>query len=259
MRTQRISQRWLRRGVAAAAVTAGLSLALAANSTTAGKAAPRGTVSYVKGSAERTGAGPASWSTLATATAIFEGDRVRTNDDSRLEIRLQDGSMLRLGARSEVGLEQLKVGGKGGGTKKVRTRLLLGRVWAAVTKLVGQESHFEVTTANAVAGVRGTRFSAEHLATGATQVKVYSGKVLVSNKPVYAVEGHTKANRVQVAGPQEISKKQWEELVAEGMQAVSIAANGTMSPAEKFALADPGADDWEAWNAERDRLAGLGE
>ena len=103
-----------------------------------------------------------------------------------------------------------------------------------------------------------TRPFAVCTSTGATSVKVYGGQVLVSNKPIYAVEGHTKAKRVQVAGPQEVSKKQWEELVTEAMQVVSVAADGSMTQ-ERFALADPAADDWESWNAERDKLAGLGE
>jgi len=249
----------LRRLVRGATWTLALGMGLGAGVAIVGSAGakgPSGSVTYLKGSAERAAQGGKQWSAVNESSPLFEGDRVRTGEASRLEIKLGDGSLLRLGASSEVALEQAKI--RSGGKKKVQARLFLGRLWAAVTKLVGSESRFEVTTANAVAGVRGTRFAAEHLATGATSVKVYSGKVLVSNKPIYAVEGHTKANRVQVAGPQEVSKKQWEELVTQAMQVVSIAANGTMTQ-EKFALADPAADDWEAWNSERDKMAGLGE
>ena len=61
-----------------------------------------------------------------------------------------------------------------------------------------------------------------------------------------------------MAGPAEISKDQWEDLVAQAMQAVTVAASGEMSRAT-FAKADPAADDWEAWNEERDRLAGMND
>ena len=65
-------------------------------------------------------------------------------------------------------------------------------------------------------------------AAGATTVKVYDGKVLVSNRPIYAIEGHTKETRRQVPGPQEVSREQWETLVAGAMQMVRVAADGAM-------------------------------
>ncbi|MEZ4271328.1 MAG: hypothetical protein R3C68_07815 [Myxococcota bacterium] len=81
-------------------------------------------------------------------------------------------------------------------------------------------------------------------------MKVYEGKVLVSNRPAYAIEGATKATRKQVAGPTEISKKQWMEAVAGAMQLITVAANGEMSQPTGFELAnveaEGGKDDWEA-------------
>ena len=61
-------------------------------------------------------------------------------------------------------------------------------------------------SSHAVAGVQGTRFLTASSKTE-TSVKVFSGKVLVSNKPIYQVEGATKGTRVQVAGPQEVSRR----------------------------------------------------
>jgi len=43
------------------------------------------------------------------------------------------------------------------------------------------------------------------------------------------------------------------------MQMVKVASNGQISAAESFAMADPASDDWEAWNTERDKLAGITE
>lgn len=224
----------------------------------AAPAADIGVITYVKGDAQKQGGG-ASWSKLAQGSKLSRGDKLKTAADGRLEAKLSDGSMLRLAQGSELSLENVNFDKKNPAQKQVSAKLLVGRLWASVTKLFGNDSKFEVSTPNAVAGVRGTRFEASQSAAGETAVKVYSGQVLVSNKPVYAIKGHTKANRVQVAGPQEISKKAWEEMLAGAMQVVKVASNGAMSQPEAFTMvADPG-DDWEAWNTERDQLAGIKE
>jgi hypothetical protein len=38
------------------------------------------------------------------------------------------------------------------------------------------------------------------------------------------------------------------------MMVVKVAADGTATEPSTFALADPGQDEWEAWNRERDSL-----
>lgn len=238
---------WLAGALSFALVATAIGVSQAAQAPVAGE------VTYLAGVAEKSSG--STWEALKQGSKLSEGDRVRTKEKARLEAKLKDGSLLRLAESSELRLDQAKI--KKGGEKKVKAKLFFGRVWAAVTELIGKESTFEVSTENAVAGVRGTRFEASRDASGATTVKVFGGKVLVSNKPVYQVEGATKAKRVQVAGPQEISKDQWTELVAGAMQMVQVAASGEVSPAQSFAAADPAADDWEKWNAERDTLAGL--
>ena len=217
-----------------------------------------GSVSYVQGTAQRARGGTASWNAVKERSTVYQGDRLKTGDSARLEATLTDGSKLRLAANSELSLDKVDVSKKK--AKTVKAKLVIGQLWASVTKLFGSDSKFEVTTDNAVAGVRGTRFAAAKDAEGKTTVKVYSGQVLVSNQPIYAVKGHTKANRVEVSGPQEVTKDQWEELVAGAMQVVTVAANGEMTPAQSFALADSKAgDDWEAWNSERDKVAAINE
>jgi hypothetical protein len=215
-----------------------------------------GTITYLSGEALRARPGT-HWATLEDKAKVYQGDRLKTKSDTRLEATLSDGSKLRLSSNSELNLQHLSLGKKRKAKKKVTAKLVIGKLWASVTKLFGSDSSFEVATENAVAGVRGTRFSAARGEDGSTTIKVYSGKVLVSNKPIYAVEGHTKGKRVEVPGPQEISKKQWEELVASAMQMVQVTASGEMSAPQSFELASD--DDWEAWNAERDKLAGLSE
>lgn len=259
MSTQRQSRarqlRWAGRavvGVALCAITA------SAPAVDAESAKSVGTITYVDGTAYRAPGAAESWAALAKESRLQQGDKLKTAAGARLEAKLHDGSLLRLGENSQLNLDKVAVSRATPAKKKVKARLVIGRIWASVTKLFGDDSEFEVVTTNAVAGVRGTRFAAETGADGSV-VKVYSGKVLVSNKPVYQVEGHTKGKRVQVQGPQEITKQQWTDLVTGAMQQVRIASNGDMSPAETFAAAAPGGDDWEKWNTERDALAGIKE
>ncbi len=213
---------------------------------------------FVSGKVERAAAAaPASWIAIKVGDALYQGDRLRTKEKSRLEAKLPDGSLLRLGESSELKLEQVEVNKKEKQKKKVKARLFFGKVWAAVTEMFGEDSHFEVSTDNAVAGVRGTRFEAARDQAGSTTVKVYGGKVLISNKPVYMVEGATKGKRVEVQGPQEISKQQWEEAIAGALQMITVASGGQMSSVQGFQLAQAGGDDdWEAWNRERDKASG---
>ena len=233
------------------ALTGGATL-LVGNTASAARSTA-GKVAYVKGTAKRSADGK-SWKSLNQGTSFYQGDRLKTDSGTRIEAKLNDGSTLRLGANSEVRLDKLSFNKKKK-KRKVRAKLFVGRVWAKVSGWFGDdEDNFEVTTANAVAGVRGTAFSTSMDAAGTTQVKVYEGKVLISNKPIYAVMGHTKAKRVEVAGPQEVSLDKREELVAGAMQMVQVASNGEMSQ-QDFEMASAEDDDWEAWNAERDKMA----
>ena len=138
--------------------------------------------------------------------------------------------------------------------RKVRVKLLLGKVWSVVNRAIGHEEVFKVQTANAVAGVRGTRFQTTYSKAQGTEVKVYDGKVLVSNKPIYAQSVKGK-ERVQVPGPAEISKQEWSEIVAAAMEHVRVLADGTMSQKASFTLAK--SDLWESWNLARDKSQGL--
>jgi len=212
-----------------------------------------GTVTYTKGTTERASSA-GDFTAVAVGAPLSEGDRLRTGAASRLEVKLKDGSVLRLADRSELKLQSAQFGPRE--KKRFDAKLFAGRLWAAVTKLVGSDSSFEVETTNAVAGVRGTRFAAA-VEGGDTTVRVYDGAVLVSNKPIYAKEGHTKAKRVQVAGPQEISQKQWTEMVASAMQLVKVTSAGEVSQPESFAMTTGGDDDWESWNSGRDQQGGF--
>ncbi|NOZ86753.1 MAG: FecR domain-containing protein [Deltaproteobacteria bacterium] len=207
-------------------------------------------VSFLSGAAHwaKTKKGP--WKKLKKGQAVHDKWWVKTAADTRLELKLADKSVLRLAADTIIHLENL-VYSKKKNKKVYKAKLVAGKAWARVTSLFGNDSSFEVKTRNAVAGVRGTVFRVDVAKDTSTLVRVYSGVVAVSNAPVYARK--TKGGkRVEVAGPHEISRKQWEEYVAKAMQEVRVSAKGEISKPRAF-TADEDKDDWVAWNQERDQ------
>lgn len=118
--------------------------------------APAGTVASLQGRAESQRPGTPAWRTLAAGTDVFVGERIRTAESSRVKILMRDDSVITLGAKSELVVDQMVVG-----ADKSNTRMdaVVGAVRAVVTDRYGSKgSSFEVKTPTAVAGVRGTGF-----------------------------------------------------------------------------------------------------
>ena len=258
--------------VALAAAFLGLA---AATATAASAPAPAGSVSFLAGQAQRVAGGRTT--PLAVGAPVFAGDVIETQKRTRLELKLADQSVLRLGPAARVDLSAASFG-RSVEERQVSAKLRVGNVWAKVAKTVGGESRFEVKTENAVAGVRGTTFRVDAARDRSVVVKVYSGTVAVAGsrvpRPVHGEGGEAEPTRAdepekvaaaggeakggdgakkvrrQIAGPKQVTKEQWEKIVTT-MMAVRVSADGTASEPETFALAGQ-QDDWEAWNRERD-------
>lgn len=112
---------------------------------------------------------------LAVGTVIRKSDVLVTGPASSLRILMQDKSLLDLGERSRVSL--LSYGVKNGRRESASVKVWIGRLWARVSTSIAGEKNFEVTTPNAVAGVRGTRFLVDVSPTGETSVTVEEGAV----------------------------------------------------------------------------------
>lgn len=91
---------------------------------------------------------------------VPEGATVTTQEDASAQLRLESGSLVKLGPETTIAVK--KLGQKTPrGRRKESLKLVVGKVWARVTSLFGDDSSFEMETDNAVAGVRGTSFFAE--------------------------------------------------------------------------------------------------
>ncbi len=207
-------------------------------------------VTRLEGKAFAAGSVKGPWHAIKVGSKLRRSEVVKTAKDSRIEITLPDGSVIRLSSESKLVLENIMVSKKKK-KKKFSFRLLLGKAWTKVKKLMSKDSSFKVKTKNAVAGVRGTTFRLNVEKDESTVVRVYSGAVAVAVMPIYAKK-HRKGKRVQVPGPQEISKKKWEEIVLKAMQEVRVTAKGELEPPREFKAEDEKENEWVMWNKKLD-------
>jgi hypothetical protein len=136
--------------------------------------------------------------TLALGQALYLGARISTGADARLEARMQDGSVLTLGERTEFLIGQVA----GTETQKARASsfTLLKGVFRAITgKLpVGQPAQtWQVRTPVAIIGVRGTELwgGMNLLGAGPDTLDV----VMISGKGVF-VENQQGITELKTAG-----------------------------------------------------------
>ena len=161
--------------------TAFLSLGFAASAFPASafaSSAPPALVVYVQGNVKIV---KASGSELAAAlgSEVDEADTLVTDDAGQVRVRLFDRSLLRIGPGSRAQMAQLH-GDAQSDKKEISVKLVVGRLWASVSKLLTPDSRFEVHAANAVAGVRGTKLDVQSDGKTGT-VACLEGKVQVTN------------------------------------------------------------------------------
>jgi len=121
-----------------------------------------------------------TWTAADLGTAVSVGDKVRTGNPGRLSIVFQDDSVLTVADDSELVIDQQVYNPSGGAV-----RSLIGLLRGKLDAVVGEYYHtagnaYEVKTATAVAGVRGTEFSVSYdPITELTEVMGVSGLVHV--------------------------------------------------------------------------------
>jgi hypothetical protein len=240
-------------------------------------------VSALEGRAQRA-RGSGAPAPLALGAGVAQGDILTTEADSRLELKFADASVLRVGPRAKLQLSAAHFGG-GPSRRQLTAKLFFGSLWAKVTSVIQGEQKFQIETENAVAGVRGTTFRVDARSDRSVLVRVYDGAVAVSKsrssggkpgerpttgvgtgsaarggRPTTGVGtgsaaggGRAGSGREEVAGPEEVSRDQWEQLVGRQMELV-IAADGT--PGTPAPIGDESGDAWAKWNEQRDAAPG---
>jgi hypothetical protein len=163
--------------VAVVALVTGLALPVVA------RAQPAGTAEVVlaRPPAEVVPRGQAAARALVTGARLGQGDRVRTGRGGAAEIRLGDGSLVRLAELSDLEIDRLDVDAAGTPTTS-RFNMAAGqaRAWVArqvIARVAAGPGGFAVQTPTAVAAVRQTDFAVVHDAAAATSVYTFAGAV----------------------------------------------------------------------------------
>ena len=184
---------------------------------------------------------------------LMTGDSIVTALDGMAEIIVDNQSVLRLAAGTEVCLTAIQEPRKPTPTEArvltTRFSLLKGKTWTKVQKWAGSIVAFQVQMPNAIAGVHGTVFENNVAADSTSSVAVYQGEVGVQGGAEPAAKKSLAPT--QVAGPKEISVAQWIQVLKDG-QKLEISKTGAAGPLKAF-TADAGSD-WVKTNQERDCL-----
>ncbi|MBU2521362.1 MAG: FecR family protein [Proteobacteria bacterium] len=86
---------------------------------------------------------------------IHQGDQIRTGAESRCEITLEDGSIVRMEENSLQPFEKVETTS---GSRKSSIFLSAGKIWVNARKIVSKNDSFQVRTDKAVCAIRGTQF-----------------------------------------------------------------------------------------------------
>lgn len=130
--------------------TMGICIVMASATAQGTPAATVGTVDALVGHASVRRAG--NEQPVELSQALLAGDEISTGEESKIRIALSDKSVIALGAESTMTLQGLRLTHGRKGT----FRLLTGKFWMHVVKWTTGKTAIEVSTPNAVAGVRGT-------------------------------------------------------------------------------------------------------
>jgi hypothetical protein len=192
-------------------------------------------VNVVEGKATRTPKGGAAVA-LAVGSAIELGDVIDVQEGN-LKLTLTDESVIMLAPKSKLEISEAEFAGQE--RKGFKALLQTGSLWTKVKKALGGAS-YEVSTDRAVAGVRGTifRLDADVLVKTAKPPKARKGSIVrivegvVNIKPTAEVAKAStaaapppkkKGDRVQVAGPTEVSSDEWEKRFVDLQQNQQVA------------------------------------
>jgi hypothetical protein len=129
---------------------------------------------------------------------VFWNDTLQTNASGRMRVGLGDGSILSLGANT-----QLKVVQHDAAAQQTTLEMLFGKLRNQVVKLTQPNSKYEVKTPTAVAGVIGTDFVLI-VTPDKTTVIVFSGIVQVTPIAGAATSGTTSTQAVRVNPGQQV-------------------------------------------------------
>jgi FecR protein len=215
-----------------------------------------GKVTRLEGTAAVFYPGDKSSRLLKLSDSVQEGCEIYTSDKSRLEITFVDKTVVRFAENTNFKL--IKAQTADPEKREIKIFMSLGKVWSNVRKTLSVRSDFEISSENAVAGVRGTIYRINIEENKATLIKVYDGEVRVY-APVSKKEYKTHvieapkpiAGPTIIEGPRPVSMQEWTYII-KSMQQIYITADGKSQEPKEF-TEEEDRDKWVDWNKERDK------
>ncbi|MCD6186411.1 MAG: FecR domain-containing protein [Deltaproteobacteria bacterium] len=198
---------------------------------------------------------------LTQGDYVYQDDQVKTEQDSKLELKLPDGSFIRFDESTTFKLASVLYIKKDK-ERNINVRMILGKTWAKVTRLFGKKGGFAISTKTAVAGVRGTVCRVNVRKDDSVTVKVYWGEILVqklkdkekAQESTKQIGKITKPTRVSgpypVPGPHSVSIEEWAYIL-KSMQQIKINRDGSAENPTTFTNEED-RNNWVDWNKKRD-------
>lgn len=184
---------------------------------------------------------------------VYNGDLIKTGMESRCEITLKDGTIVRMDENSSQQFEKCVVSKN---AKDFSLFLSTGKMWLNARKILAKSDSFKVRTNKAVCAIRGTKFRVD-TDDYQTQISVHKG--VVATWSALSDKAEYKANKdaaipkpYPVAGPDPVSIEKWVEIV-KAFQKITIDSNGKYEKKD-FDVDSIMKNQWVRWNMTRDDL-----
>lgn len=193
----------------------------------------------------------ATWVNADFDMNIYQGDQIRTEAESRCEITLEDGTIVRMDENSFQQFEKCIISKT---AKEVSLFLFSGKIWLNARKILAKSDSFKVRTNKAVCAIRGTKFRVD-TDDEQTRISVHKGVVATWSALFDKAKHETDADISEphpIAGPHPISMERWVEIV-KAFQQITIDSNGKYEKKD-LDVDTIMADQWVKWNMTRDML-----
>jgi len=125
----------------------------------------------------------ANWKKARMNQAIYSGDRIKTNLNSRLELEMPDGSVIKIHENTIFDVKSIKTAARDN-KDEMKFTLFAGNIWAKFKKLVNTRQTRQIESPSAVVAIRGTTIEMNVDQNKRTVVRVLEGRVGIRSKDV---------------------------------------------------------------------------
>jgi len=140
-------------------------------------------VKFIIGQVEVQSRQQTDWRTLKLDSRVVEGDRIKTSLNSRVEISMPDGTVLKINENTIFDINEIKVP-QVDNEDKMKFTVWAGNIWARFTKIFSSRQEREIESPSAVVSIRGTTIEMNVDQNQNTLVRVEEGLVSVKSKDV---------------------------------------------------------------------------